>query len=358
MSVRNVVVTAAALLLVIADNAFAQAQRTFVASNGSDSHPCSLAQPCRSFATAIAKVTSGGEVIVLDSAGYGTVTITKSVSLIAPPGAYAGVSVSSGDGIAINGAGIHVVLRGLAINGLGGSSTDGIEFIQGAELTVEECEISGMGANGIEVAAGSAIVRNTVLRENGAAGFYAVGSGVIATLSGVHSERNGVGARANFGASITIVGSVLTRNTIGVHVLSSSSSWSKLTLVHSVLNGVPTAPKNSFGVFLDTTPGSFSTAVLDGDNIFDFGYAVWFSKGGNDTVFSRQNNTMHTGGPGHKRLVHAHASVLSRDRLGTRCIQENADFELVARLTSAFPSGRLPAMIIPSTSSSVTSAVR
>jgi len=80
-------------------------------------------------------------------------------------------------------------------------------------------------------------------------------------------------------------------------VLSSSSSWSKLTLVHSVLNGVPTAPKNSFGVFLDTTPGSISTAVLDGDNIFDFGYAVWFSKGGNETVFSRQNNTMHTGGP-------------------------------------------------------------
>jgi len=81
---------------------------------------------------------------------------------------------------------------GLAINGPGGSSTDGIEFIQGAELTVEECEISGMGANGIEVVAGSAIVRNTVLRENGAAGFYAVGSGLIATLSGVHGERNGV----------------------------------------------------------------------------------------------------------------------------------------------------------------------
>lgn len=275
----------------------ASAQRTFVASKGNDANPCTLALPCRGFSAAVAQTATDGEVIVLDSAGYGTVTIAKSVSLIAPPGTYAGVSVLTGDGIMIDGAGVRVVLHGLTINGLGGSSTDGIEFIQGAELTVEDCEIAGMGVNGIEVAAGSSIVRNTVLRENGAAGFYAVGSGVIATLSGVHSERNGAGARANYGASITITGSVLTRNAIGVHVLASSLSWSKLTLVHSVLQGVPTAPSNSFGVFLDTTPGSISTAVLDGDDIFDFGYAVWFSKGGVETVFSRQNSTMRTGGP-------------------------------------------------------------
>jgi len=275
----------------------ASAQRTFVSSKGIDANPCTLVLPCRGFAAAVAQTATDGEVIVLDSAGYGAVTITKSVSLLAPPGTYAGISVNSGDGITIDGTGIRVVLRGLTITGLGGGTTDGIEFIQGAELTVESCEIAGMGVNGIEVAAGSTIVRNTVLRENGAAGFYAVGSGVIATLSGVHSERNGAGARANFGASIAIADSVLARNTIGVHVLASSFSWSTLSLVRSVLIAVPTAPKNSFGVFLDTTPGSIATAMLDGDDILDFPYAVWFSKGGIETVWSRQNNTMRTGGP-------------------------------------------------------------
>ena len=66
--------------------AWATAQRTFVASYGIDTHPCSRTQPCRSFGTALAQTNASGEIIVLDSAGYGTVTITKSVSIIAPEG--------------------------------------------------------------------------------------------------------------------------------------------------------------------------------------------------------------------------------------------------------------------------------
>ena len=57
--------------------AHAAAQRTFVSAGGVDNPNCSLAAPCRSFASAIAATLSGGEVIVLDSAGYGPVTITK-----------------------------------------------------------------------------------------------------------------------------------------------------------------------------------------------------------------------------------------------------------------------------------------
>ena len=38
-------------------------QRTFVASNGVDTNPCSLVAPCRTFDTAIGAVNAGGEVI-------------------------------------------------------------------------------------------------------------------------------------------------------------------------------------------------------------------------------------------------------------------------------------------------------
>jgi hypothetical protein len=78
------------------------AQRTFVASYGLDTNPCSLVAPCRSFGEAIKHTSSGGEVIVLDTAGYGSVVITKPVSIIAPPGIYAGLSVAAGTGIVVN----------------------------------------------------------------------------------------------------------------------------------------------------------------------------------------------------------------------------------------------------------------
>ena len=78
------------------------AQRTFVASTGLDANPCSIGAPCRSFGAAISHTDSDGEIIVLDSAGYGPVTIIQSVSIIAPPGVYAGISVFSGDGVTID----------------------------------------------------------------------------------------------------------------------------------------------------------------------------------------------------------------------------------------------------------------
>src|SRR5215471_13629595 len=77
-------------------------QRTFVSGGGNDLNACSRTAPCRTFGHAISQTSVGGEVIVLDSAGYGAFTITQAVSIIAPPGIYAGISVFSGDGIDIN----------------------------------------------------------------------------------------------------------------------------------------------------------------------------------------------------------------------------------------------------------------
>ncbi|MEO8675952.1 MAG: hypothetical protein ABI569_10255 [Casimicrobiaceae bacterium] len=103
----------------------AAAQRTFVASNGlpaNTAFSCSIAKPCRAFSEAIGVTNSGGEVVVLNSAGYGSVTVTKSVSIVAPQGIYAGITVFSGAGVTINaGASDIVVLRGLSINGQGGA---------------------------------------------------------------------------------------------------------------------------------------------------------------------------------------------------------------------------------------------
>jgi len=91
-----------ALILLCSAPLFATAQRTFVASSGSDANPCSRDLPYRSFAAAILQTNANGEVVAIDSAGYGPMTITQSVTIVAAPGVHAGISVFSGEGITVN----------------------------------------------------------------------------------------------------------------------------------------------------------------------------------------------------------------------------------------------------------------
>ena len=93
-------------------------QRTFVSVSGSDANVasnCSASSPCRGFSAALGVTDSGGEIIVQTSGGYGPVTIGKSVSIVAPEGIYAGISVFSGNGVTISAAGVNVILKGLTI---------------------------------------------------------------------------------------------------------------------------------------------------------------------------------------------------------------------------------------------------
>jgi Right handed beta helix region len=148
----------------------AVSQRTFVSTSGVNNVNCFLTTPCRDFTAALAATSPSGEIIVLDSGGYGSVTIGQSVSIIAPPGVYAGVSVLAGDGITVNpGAGGKVTLRGLTINGQGGSR--GIVVTSGDEVHIEQCIITNMATDGIRVDGGLRVeVRSSLVRSNGASG--------------------------------------------------------------------------------------------------------------------------------------------------------------------------------------------
>src|SRR6202012_133762 len=48
---------------------------------GDDVNPCSRTAPCKTFAGAISKTAVNGEIDCLDPAGYGVVTITKSITI-------------------------------------------------------------------------------------------------------------------------------------------------------------------------------------------------------------------------------------------------------------------------------------
>ena len=63
--------------LMITTLAQAQATRTWVSGVGDDVNPCSRTAPCKTFAGAISRRLPGGEISILDPAGYGAVTITS-----------------------------------------------------------------------------------------------------------------------------------------------------------------------------------------------------------------------------------------------------------------------------------------
>ena len=91
--------------------------RAYLASDGSDANPCTLPQPCRLLPTALAKVMSGGEIWMLDSANFnsGTVTVGKSVSILAVPGAVGSVVALGGPAILVSDPGLKIALRNLVI---------------------------------------------------------------------------------------------------------------------------------------------------------------------------------------------------------------------------------------------------
>src|ERR671925_1109954 len=67
--------------LIVVGQAHAQATRTWVSGVGDDANPCSRTAPCKTFAGAISKTATGGEINTLDPAGYGGVTITKAITI-------------------------------------------------------------------------------------------------------------------------------------------------------------------------------------------------------------------------------------------------------------------------------------
>jgi hypothetical protein len=134
------------LTLGISSLANAQATRTWVSGVGDDANPCSRTAPCKTFAGAISKTAASGEISVLDPGGFGVVTITKAIT-INGDGTLAGILNAGTTGVIVNaGANDVVYIRNVSINGAG-TGLNGIRFLAGKALHVENCNIYGQGNN-------------------------------------------------------------------------------------------------------------------------------------------------------------------------------------------------------------------
>lgn len=192
--------------ILYASPAAAQATRTWISGVGDDVNPCSRTAPCKTFAGAISKTAAGGEIDCLDPGGFGTVTITKSITLDCRE-TEGSILASATSGINVNGANIVVVLRGLSINGAGTTpGTYGIHVFQAQSVTVEDSYIFGFGSGagrGISVDTTSSnvqlFVNNTTINNNTGGGIVlqpSTGFSAGADLNNVRLLGNGVAGLA------------------------------------------------------------------------------------------------------------------------------------------------------------------
>jgi hypothetical protein len=188
--------------------------RAFVsAKTGNDFNSCALGLPCRTFTRALALIQSGGELVVLDSGGYGAFTIAQAVSVVVPQGVYAGITAFSGDAITVSASFSDAVsLQGLTINSLGG--TNGIRFTSGGSLQVESSSVFGF-ADGIRAEGSGALsVRDTRVRNSSSAAVHILpGSPSLAALYRCRLENGAAGLSITSAASVSIEESVASGGT-------------------------------------------------------------------------------------------------------------------------------------------------
>jgi hypothetical protein len=195
-----------------ASMAHAQATRTWVSGVGDDANPCSRTAPCKTWAGAISKTAADGEIDALDPGGFGTVTITKPITLegngwgsILAAGTN-GVNVSLSTPTGSN----FVQLRDISINGAG-SGLIGVNItggVSGMTVAIENCVIfdfragSGRGISDSRSQPGNLYVQDCLVKNNLGAGIAEIGTGATkGEMENTRSIKNSDGFVLNGGSN-------------------------------------------------------------------------------------------------------------------------------------------------------------
>ncbi|MGH6710971.1 MAG: right-handed parallel beta-helix repeat-containing protein [Bradyrhizobium sp.] len=267
--------------LLMAAPANAQATRTWVSGVGDDANPCSRTAPCKTFAGAISKTAASGEINCLDPAGFGAVTITKSISIVCHH-TLGGILSAGTTGVIINAlASDKVVLKGLDINGVN-TGISGIRALSVGALTVEDTTIANVSQWGIQInntalntfQISRVTVTNAVL---GGVQIRPANAGAVAVgiVTGLISFKNGKGIEidGNGGStSRTIIDrSSFNSNTTGISLVTGGTALSAMasnSLVQNSTTGISAGANTSMKIGTMSIEGN--TTGVSG-NVSSFG---------------------------------------------------------------------------------------
>jgi hypothetical protein len=164
--------------------------RAYLSTAGNDANPCTVVQPCRLLPAALAAVANGGEIWIMDSANYntGTVNITKSVNVVAIPGALGSIVANGGVAMVINIPGGAVSLRNLKVVDLAGAG--GIQISAAAEVRIEQGVFENHATALQTNSGGTLVLKDSVFRLNDVGVFVTSGSTTQITIDNVNFENS------------------------------------------------------------------------------------------------------------------------------------------------------------------------
>ena len=309
---RIIMATALALAVTL-PSVQAQAQngsltRSFVSSTGVDTNPCTITQPCASFAHAYTAIGANGIIAALDPGKYGPLIISGPVT-INGNGWAAITAPAQGNGVTINAISGNVILTGLEIDGTG-AVNNGIVFNSGSSLTVTDCVLrnfaySGSGsANGIGIwlqpTSGTInfVITNTIVSDNGFIGIFYLppsGSTVTAALAMDHvvtinNSSGGISADSFFtsgSTTVAISNSIANYNSVGIGVSNGSAP------IAASIDNTSIIGNGAIGLYLLGTPKLY----LGRSVITANGTGVQNNTSPN-SVYSYQNNSINGNGTG------------------------------------------------------------
>ncbi len=243
----------------------AQATKIFVASTGNDANSGGRLTPKRTLQAAHDAIADGGQIVVLDTAGYGKIAINKSLGIVVPPGVNGFVTAPAGNnGISIDASASAVVtLRGLIVEG--GNDSIGILALNVGNLAIEDCTVRNFtrGVYAVSFTPLKINMRNCVVR---------------GCTTGLDLENG-----ANIAVNAIVTDSQFDQNSgIGVLAQRSGASGSvDLTLGDCVISG------NGTGVKADG-----ATAIVRLDNCALTTNATGTTTANGGGLLSRTNNTI------------------------------------------------------------------
>ena len=264
--------------------------RAYLSVNGKDTNPCTVQQPCRLLPAALAAVNDGGEVWMLDSANYNTdtVMVTKSVTILAIPGALGSLVAPSGaDALQINVGATSVTLRNLIVRLLGDQfATIGIHVLAGINVRIEGCEIYGVETGVLaEIPGASATIVNSAIHDT-LVGMEA-GGATRASIDNVNLGSNGTAILVDSGAHATVSNSTLTENQTAISAFSGSITGTVVDVARATISATD---GTGFEIFASPT---FQAEIFVHSTTIHVATGFKFDgAGGSEQIFSYGDNRL------------------------------------------------------------------
>jgi hypothetical protein len=219
----------------------ALAQQVFVSGHGTDSGTCTFDDPCRTFAYALTQAAAYWEIVALDDAGYGPVTIDKPITIqggrISVPSNTVGITIGTVE-LPRPAVGVgSVTLRGLILDG--GEATAGnatgillTEAGGASTISILGCVIENFGVSG------------TAIQLLGGTTDGSISAQVVIADSTITGNQNGIVSAAPANLYTSIYRTIISNNAVAMTLASFGETLLESSHVDNNGSGITIAAPN------------------------------------------------------------------------------------------------------------------